>query len=89
MSYDYTDLDLDHKKELLVNLRALMVIVDALQDLTGGDLNALIQEVFEKAYDEISSLPDNVVNNSIADIEKNRRPFTAPGRAVFQKFNRD
>lgn len=82
MSHDYTDLDLDHKKELLVNLKALMLVINALQDLTSVDLNVLIKEVFEKAYDEISSLPDNAINNAISDIEENRVPFTAPGRAV-------
>ena len=81
-SLKYIDLDLDHKKELLVNLKALSLVIYSLQNLTGVDLNVLIKEVFEKTYDEISALPDKVINDSIADIEKNRVPFTEPGRAV-------
>ena len=82
MSHDYTDLDLDHKKELLVNLQALMVVAETLQALTALERTDIIREVFEKAYDEISSLPDKDIDNLITEVEKNRRPFTAPGRAV-------
>lgn len=81
-SLKYIDLDLDHKKELLVNLKALSLVIHSLQDLTSVDLNVLIKEVFERTYGEISSLPDKTINDLIADVEKNRIPFTEPGRAV-------
>lgn len=84
----YTDLDLDHKKELLVNLKSLMLVAVSFSSLTGTNYDWLIKELWQNAYDEISTLTDADINNSIVEIEKARNPFTENGKILIQKLTR-
>lgn len=88
MSSNYTDLDLDHKKELLVNLKALLLAVRAVSNLANDDCDRWANEIWKQAYLEVTSLSDADIHNSIAAIESNRKPFTEPGAALIQKLSR-
>lgn len=89
MNGKYTDLDPDHKKELLVNLNALFLASFNLAEVMNVDFEAVTTELWEKAYSQVSSLSDAEVERSIVALEKKHRPFKQPGEAVVQKFERD
>lgn len=84
----YTDLDLDHKRELLVNLKSLLLITFSLSSLSGTNYDWLIKELWQNAYDEISTLSETEINDSIVEIEKNKHPFTENGTILIQKLTR-
>ena len=85
----YTYLNLDHKKELLVNLKSLLLVTISVSSLTGTDYNWLIRELWQNAYDEISTLTDAEINTSIAELEKSRNPFTGNGKILVQKLTKE
>lgn len=88
MNGKYTDLDLDYKKELLVNLTALSLATTALSKLAECHLNEVVKELWEQAYNKVSTLSDSAIEEAIAAIENNHTPFTEPGTVLIQKFNR-
>ena len=84
----YTDLDLDHKKELLVNLKSLLLVTVSSSSLSGTNYDWLIKQLWQNAYDEVSTLTDADINNSIVEIEKARNPFTEKGKILVQKLTK-
>lgn len=76
---NYTDLDLDCKKELLVNLKALYLLASSLSKVTGCNLEAVTNEMWKKAYSSVISLSDEEVDRFVAEIESDRKPFEQPG----------
>lgn len=76
---NYADLDLDCKKELLVNLKALYLLASSLSKVTGCNLEAVTNEMWKKAYSSVISLSDEEVDRFVAEIESDRKPFEQPG----------
>lgn len=80
----YTDLDIDHKKELLVNLKTLYLIAYSLSRATGCDLESVVDEMWREAHSRVSLLSDKDICSSIAAIEKSRKTFKERGSIVIQ-----
>lgn len=72
----YTDLDLDHKREFLVNSRVSAMACALVCKLI--DSNECTTQLWQQAYDQIASLPDTEVERVIAELEENRQPFDYP-----------
>lgn len=80
----YTDLDLDHKKEFLVNLKALYLLASGLSSLVEEDVNSLVADVWKEAHSRVIYLSDDDIHKLVADLEKNRKPFVEPGSILIQ-----
>lgn len=57
MSGKYTDLDDDHKRELLVNLRATTLLAAVLEEVFSNH-DALVIEIWKKAYSNVAELDE-------------------------------
>lgn len=86
---NYTDLDLDHKREFLMNTAALMILAGNLALEYKCSIETLTTEVWRSAYDEVADLSPDEVNQLIADLESKHRPFDLPGAVILQKSRRD
>ncbi len=84
----YIDLDQDHKRELLVNINALFMAAFSLSEVMDVDFEDVKAELWEQAYNQISTLTDTEVERSIAALQRKHKPFDQPGEAIIQKFER-
>lgn len=89
MSNDYNSLDLDHKREFLMNTAALMILAQNLAIEYKCSIETLTNEVWQLAYDQIADLSPDEVNQLIADLETKHRPFDSPGAVIIQKIKTD
>jgi hypothetical protein len=78
----YIDLDINHKKELLVNLKALYLVASGLSSVTGRDLDPVVDEIWREAYFKVAFTPDDEVCRLVADIEQNHKLFVEAGEIV-------
>lgn len=83
MSNNYNSLDLDHKREFLMNQNALFLAICALNQIEGSeDTAALVDEIWKHAYEGIKILSDERVEEMTADLESKRKPFNESGGDV-------
>ncbi len=85
----YNDLDLDHKREFLMNQTALFLVISALNQIEGSqDTAALVDQVWKHAHEVTKKLSDERVGEMTADLEAKRKPFNeAAGDVVIQELN--
>lgn len=69
---NYTDLDLDHKRELLVNFRASLLATSMLSAVSEKSIEFWTKEFFLAAYAEVSALSSEQINLAILKIESER-----------------
>lgn len=86
---DYNNLDLDHKREFLMNQTALAIATQGLIEMMGGDSSTWLQAIWQQAYLEIKALSDREVEKSVADLESQHRPFNNSGRVILQALSKD
>lgn len=82
MGNDYNSLDLDHKREFLMNTAALMLLADNLATEYKCSIETLTNEVWQSAYDQIADLSPDEVNQLVADLEAKHRPFNSQGAVI-------
>lgn len=76
----YTDLSLDHKKEFLVNAKALYMACALLAEVTKDD--SVPQGVWQAAYTKIASMSEEEIEETVQNLEFQHKPFNQPGRPV-------
>lgn len=81
---NYTDLDLNHKKELLVNLKALYLVASSLSKVTGCELDSVVEEMWREAHSRVIFLSDDEICRLVAEIESNRKAFEQAGSIVIR-----
>lgn len=81
----YTDLDLERKQELLVNLRATMLACMVVKRLTSQDF---IRDLWQQAYSQVDSMSEIEIELAIQKIEKERKNFSQSGTPAFIKMKR-
>lgn len=86
---NYNGLDLDHKREFLMNTSALMILAGNLATEYKCSIEQLTKEVWELAYDQVADLSPDEVDQLIADLESKHRPFDSQGAVIIQKSRRD
>ncbi len=85
---NYNDLDLDHKREFLMNQTALFLVISALNQIEGSkNTAALVDKIWKHAYEATKKLSDERVEEATADLEAKRKPFNeATGDVVIQEL---
>lgn len=81
----YTDLDLDRKRELLVNLRASALAFSMVEAFSR---QSLLLKLWQEAHSQVTSLSREEVEVAIEIIERERRGFKQPGNPTFIELKR-
>lgn len=76
----YTNLDLDHKKEFLVNATALYMACTVLAEMADDDSIPL--EIWKAAYSKIAAMSDEGIELTVQNLEAHHRPFNSDGMPV-------
>lgn len=84
---NYNSLDLDHKKEFLLNQLALFLAVENLAIALKCDRHDLMQELWESAYEKVKNLPVAEIYQQVAKLEAKHRPFDSPGAIILDELN--
>jgi hypothetical protein len=84
MSNDYNGLDIDHKRELLMNQAALYLAINNLAIELKCYLAEVSSEIWQLSYDRVMELSIDQVHQQIYDLEVTHRPFSEPGMVSIQ-----
>lgn len=69
----YTSLNLEHKRELLVNFRAILLSLQILARISDTEMADWAKEFATRAYIDVEALSDEQVEQVINDIEQERK----------------
>lgn len=75
---NYLDLDMDYKRELLVNFQAAMFAYLALEHVSGASKEDWMQRIIADANDVVDNLSDEQVERLIDSINDQHNGITQP-----------
>lgn len=88
MNLNYTQLDIDHKRELLVNFQSAMFAFAALESISGEPKQEWIKQIVAEANDTVDGMTDEEVEKLICGIEDQHQGVTRPWVAIVAEIPR-
>ena len=82
---DYTQLDIEHKRAFLMNLRSAALCTDTLAKITGVSIEELSEELLEESSKTIEQLSDTEVDKYVVEVEFHHR--TQGGTLRLKKYS--
>jgi hypothetical protein len=85
---DYTQLDSEHKRAFLVNLRVLNIATSSLEKITGLSQKEWGEGLLQDAVEDIDQLTDTEIDRYIAEIESQHNQHKNVGGVIgLKRFN--
>lgn len=87
---DYTQLDILHKRQILINSRAFKNAIQALAKETDiGNEQFWLSMIHNDAQEFVDSMTDNDVNQVISDMEKQIPKANKDGKVIVVNLRKD